>query len=509
MNACAVEVPPVQAGRGKQSRTVVVIGSGFGGLAAAVRLQTQGYDVKLIEARDQLGGRAQVFRRGGFTFDGGPTVITAPFLLKELFAGAGRRIEDYVRIVQVDPFYRVSFHDGRHFDYSQDGEAMERQIAAFAPRDIAGYRTMLSKTRAIFDKGFTELADKPFLKFSDMIRIAPDLLRLQSHKTVYQFVSSYIRDPFLRRVFSFHPLLVGGNPFQTTSIYALIQHLERHWGVHYAMGGTGAVVAALGRLFTELGGKVLLNTPATRIVVENGAAVGVETTDGILRADAVVSNADAPNTYRKLVRPSERRKNTDARLERMRYSMGLFVLYFGTDRQYPDVKHHSILLGERYESLLDDIFNKHRLTEDFSVYLHRPTATDSSMAPSGCDSFYALVPVPNLRNGSDWRVEGPRLRERLIDYLETHGLPELRQHLVTDLILTPLDFEQKLNSYLGAGFSLEPLFSQSAWFRPHNESEDVKNLFLVGAGTHPGAGIPGVLSSAKIAEKLVRERLPC
>lgn len=509
MNACALETPPIAGTGGNRRKQVVVIGSGFGGLAAAVRLQTQGYAVTLVEAREQLGGRAQVFRQGGFTFDGGPTVITAPFLLEELFAGAGRRIEDYVKIVPVDPFYRIAFHDGRCFDYSRDGAAMERQIAAFAPGDLPGYHAMLSKTRAIFDKGFTELADKPFLKFSDMLRIAPDLIRLQSHKTVYQFVSGYIRDPFLRRVFSFHPLLVGGNPFQTTSIYALIQHLERQWGVHYAIGGTGAVIAAMGRLFTELGGRTMLNTPARRIVVENGAAVGVETDAGTLRAEAVVSNADAPNTYRKLIRPVDRRKNTDARLERMRYSMGLFVFYFGTNRQYPDVKHHTILLGERYESLLDDIFNKHRLTEDFSVYLHRPTATDPAMAPAGCDSFYALVPVPNLRSGADWRIEGPRLRERLIDYLETHGLPDLRQHLATDLVLTPLDFEQTLNSYLGAGFSLEPIFSQSAWFRPHNESEDVRNLFLVGAGTHPGAGIPGVLSSAKIAEKLVRERVPC
>jgi len=383
-------------------------------------------------------------------------------------------------------------------------------VAAFCPSDAAGYREMLVQARAIFDKGFTELADRPFSKFMDMVRIAPDLIRLHSHKTVYQFVSKYVKDPMLRRVFSFHPLLVGGNPFQTTSIYALIQHLERQWGVHYAMGGTGAIIEALGKLFLSLGGTLRLSTPVRSVLVNKGAASGVESSSGErFFADAVVSNVDGPNTYRKLLAGHSRRKNTDSRLERMRYSMGLFVLYFGTTKQYPAIPHHTIILSERYRELLDDIFNRKHLSEDLSIYLHRPTATDASMAPPGCDTFYALVPVPNLESGTNWSVEGPRLRDRLIAFLERHSMPELSKNLVTDFHITPADFEQSLNSYAGAGFSLEPVFTQSAWFRLHNESEDVRNLFLVGAGTHPGAGIPGVLSSARIAEKLVLERVPC
>lgn len=495
---------------GSARRKVVVVGSGFGGISAAVRLQTAGYQVTLVEARSQLGGRAQVFRRDGYTFDGGPTVITAPFLIEELFTNAGRRMEDYVRMVPVDPFYRIEFHDGRHFDYTGDAAEMEKRVAAFSPGDVEGYRRMLLKARAVFDKGFTELADQPFSKFWDMIRIAPDLLRLDSHKTVYQFVSTYIQDPLLRRVFSFHPLLVGGNPFQTTSIYALIQHLEREWGVHYAIGGTGAVIDGLARLLSGMGGKIRLNAPVRSIVVNEGRAIGVELNSGErIIADAVVSNVDGPNTYRKLLGHHARSRNTNQRMESMRYSMGLFVLYFGTRVRYSEIKHHTIILSERYRELLHDIFNRKVLSEDFSIYLHRPTATDPNMAPEGCDAFYALVPVPNLQSGTDWTVEGPRLRDRLLDFLERHNMPGLRRNLATDLFLTPLDFEQSLNSYAGAGFSLEPVFTQSAWFRLHNESEDVRNLFLVGAGTHPGAGIPGVLSSAKIAEKLVRERVPC
>jgi phytoene desaturase len=343
----------------------------------------------------------------------------------------------------------------------------------------------------------------------DMIKIAPDLIRLQSHKTVFQFVKSYVKDPMLQRVFSFHPLLVGGNPFQTTSIYALIHHLERQWGVHYAMGGTGAVVDGLGRLFRELGGRVRLNTPVKRIVTEGGRAVGVVTEAGeTITADAVVSNADVANTYRKMVPAADRRRWTDSKLDSMRYSMGLFVIYFGTKGSYSDIKHHTILLGERYEGLLTDIFQKKILGEDFSIYLHRPTATDPSMAPEGHDCFYALVPVPNQLSGIDWKTEAKPFRDRVMAYMEKQYLPGLQSRLVTERLFTPLDFETTLNTYRGSGFSFEPIFTQSAWFRPHNESEDVKGLYFVGAGTHPGAGVPGVLSSAKIVEKLICDRLP-
>lgn len=490
-------------------KRLVVIGSGFGGLATAIRLQARGYDVELLEARDQLGGRAYVYRQDGFTFDAGPTVITAPFLIDEVFQAAGRRMGDYLRIVPVDPFYRIEFHDGRAFEYNGDEQETERRVAAFAPGDLDGYRTLLSRARGIFQKGFVELADRPFLNVTDMLRIVPDLLRLQSHKTVYDFVSQFIQDPLLRRVFSFHPLLVGGNPFDTTSIYALIHYLERQWGVHYAMGGTGAVVAAYGKLFRELGGRVRLSTPASRIVVENGHATGVVTANGErIAADGVVSNADVANTYRKLLPETTRRKYTDRRLRSMRYSMSLFVIYFGTSRKYPDVRHHTIILSERYQDLLRDIFTTKRLSPDFSLYLHRPSGTDPAMAPAGCDCFYALIPVPNQLSGIDWLKEARPFRDRVMRLLEERYLPGLQSSLVTERIFTPLDFETTLDSFAGSAFSFEPVLTQSAWFRPHNVSEDVPNLFFAGAGTHPGAGLPGVLSSAKIAEKLVCERLP-
>ena len=491
------------------AKTIAVIGSGFGGLAAAIRLQARGYRVVLLEARDKPGGRAYVYQQDGFTFDAGPTVITAPFLIDELFSIGGEATADHLNIVPVDPFYRIEFHDGRSFQYNGDAADTERRIEAFAPGEIPGYRDMLKHAKAIFQKGFIELADRPFLEFTDMLKVAPDLIKLQSYRTVYGFVSKYIKDPFLRRVFSFHPLLVGGNPFQTTSIYALIHHLERQWGVHYVMGGTGALVRELVALFERLGGSIRLSTPVHQIHTCAGSVCGVETFSGeLIPVDAVVSNADIANTYRKLLPGALRRKNTDAHLESLRYSMSLFVLYFGTSKQYPDIQHHTIVLSERYRELLDDIFNKKILGDDFSLYLHRPSLTDPSMAPSGCDCFYALIPVPNQQSGIDWTVQARPFRDRIIKFLEERYLPGLSSHLLTERVFTPLDFETTLNSYAGAGFSFEPVLRQSAWFRPHNLSEDFDNLYFVGAGTHPGAGVPGVLSSAKIAEKLICERLP-
>jgi phytoene desaturase len=409
----------------------------------------------------------------------------------------------------VDPFYRIEFHNGRRFEYNGDEAETERRVAEFAPNDLDGYRQMMRQAKAIFEKGFLELSCRPFLKFTDMLRVAPDLLRLQSYRTVYQFAAKYVQDPLLRRVFSFHPLLVGGNPFETTSIYALIHYLERRWGVHYVMGGTGALVAAMGRVFQELGGCLRLNSPVREITVENGRATGVYTAKGErIAAEAVVSNADVANTYRQLLPAGARKKYTDKRLANMRYSMSLFVIYFGTTKQYPDMRHHTILLCERYRELLGDIFNRKTLPDDFSIYLHRPTCTDPSMAPEGCDCFYALIPVPNQASGIDWRSQAGPFRDRVMQFLDARYLPGLLDHLATERIFTPLDFETTLNSYQGSGFSFEPVLTQSAWFRPHNESEDVRNLFFVGAGTHPGAGVPGVLCSAKIAENLICQRLP-
>lgn len=484
---------------------IIVIGSGFGGLSAAIRLQMQGHRVTVLEKRDKLGGRAYVYSQDGFTFDGGPTVITAPWLIEELFTEAGRNPADYLQFLPVDPFYRIYFEDGATFNYNGDPQGMEREIAKFNPDDVAGYRKFLERTKKIFATGFG-LIDSPFLTFGSMLKVLPDLVRLRADRSVYRYASRYIRDERLRRVFSFHPLLVGGNPFQTTSIYTLILYLEREWGVWFAKGGTGAVVEALRRLFAELGGAVSLNTEVQEILIDEGArrARGVRIADGRqLPADAVVCNSDTAFTYRNMMPERFRRTYTNKRIDRLKYSMSLYVLYFGTDRQYPQIPHHSIMLGKRYEGLLDDIFNRHHLPEDFSLYLHRPTATDSTLAPAGCDAFYVLSPVPHLASGNDWKKAARPYRDAIVKYLEDRYMPDLSRHIVTEHWIDPLHFRDTLNSHLGSAFSIAPILRQSAWFRPHNRSEEAENLYFTGAGTHPGAGLPGVISSAKIVANLL------
>jgi len=489
---------------------IVVIGSGFGGLAAAIRLAAKGHEVTMLEKRDKPGGRAYVYEREGFTFDGGPTVITAPWLIEELFTLASRDPADYVTMLPVDPFYRIFFPDGAHFDYSGDGERMAAQIARWNPDDVEGYKEFVRRTERIFAKGFTELADQPFLTPWDMAKIAPAMVRLESYRSVYGFVSTFVRDDRLRQVLSFHPLLVGGNPFQTTSIYTLIHYLERKWGVWFAKGGTGAVVAALARLFEQLGGTLELNKEVGEITLDDaGRANGVRLKDGReVPADAVVCNGEVAFAYQHLLPARYRRRNSDRRLRRLRYSMSLVVIYFGTDRQYrgtdgPPLAHHDIILGPRYGPLLQDIFTRKTLADDFSLYLHVPTLTDPALAPPGCDSFYVLSPVPHLGAGIDWRQAARPYRDRIMGFLEERYLPGLSRHIVTEHMIDPRHFQGTLNSYLGSAFSVEPILTQSAYFRPHNRSEDVPNLYFVGAGTHPGAGLPGVLSSAKIAERLI------
>lgn len=497
------------------TQRIVVIGSGFGGLAAAIRLAVRGHDVTLLEQRDQPGGRAYVYRQDGFTFDGGPTVITAPWLITELFALAGRDASDYLHIVPVDPFYRIFFDDGEHFDYSGDPARMVDQIRRMSPYpgDAGGYLSFVAGTDKIFAKGFTELADRPFLSPFDMAKVAPDLVRLQSYRTVYGYVSRFVKDERLRQVLSFHPLLVGGNPFQTTSIYALIHHLERTWGIHFAMGGTGAIVDALATLFGELGGRLELNAEVVEIEAASGRATGVRLADGRrVPADVVVCNGEVARAYQRLLKPSLRTTYTDRRLAMMRYSMSLVVIYFGTDRQYrgtdgPALAHHDIILGPRYEGLLDDIFTRKHLADDFSLYLHMPTLTDPSLAPPGCDAFYVLAPVPHLGGSTDWSATAKPYRDRIMGFLEDRYLPGLARHIVTEHMIDPRHFDTTLSSYLGSAFSVEPVLTQSAWFRPHNRSEELPNLYFVGAGTHPGAGLPGVLSSAKIADALIADEI--
>jgi phytoene desaturase len=484
---------------------IVVIGSGFGGLSAAIRLQAQGHDVTVVEKRDKPGGRAYVYEQDGFTFDGGPTIITAPWLIHELFELCGKRTDDYVRLVPVDPFYNVRFDDGTIFRYTGDRDDVIREIRKFEPADVDGYLRFAAATEEIFRTGFA-LIDKPFTRVADMLRVAPDLVRLQSHRSVAGFVNRYFRDERLRQVFSFHPLLVGGNPFQSTSIYAMIHTLEQRWGVWFAMGGTGALVRALARLLEEAGGSMLLEREVVEIVVDERTrrATGVRLADGeTVPADAVVSNADVAFTYLKLLPARVRRVNGDRKIQRLRYSMSLFVVYFGTDRRYEDMAHHEILMGPRYRGLLDDIFTRKTLAEDFSLYLHRPTATDPSLAPPGCDAWYVLSPVPHLGGSTDWRTAAGPYRDAIVRHLERRYMPGLSKHIVTERRIDPLHFRDTLNSHLGSAFSVEPILTQSAWFRPHNVSEDVPNLYFAGAGTHPGAGIPGVMSSGKIVADMI------
>lgn len=489
--------------RVKSSRAVV-IGSGFGGLAAAVRLRVMGYDVTVLEALDQPGGRARVFRRDGYTFDAGPTVITAPYLLEELFALAGRRMEDYVKLVPVDPFYRILFHDGSSFDYVQDEERLLAQIAALSPRDVDGYRRLAAHSERIFDVGYTQLADQPFDRAADMLRVIPQMVRLESHRTVYGLVSRYIKDERLRQAFTFEPLLVGGNPFTTTSIYLLIHWLERKWGVHFAMGGTGRIVAGLVRLLEEMGVEVRMNAPVDEIEVSNGRASAVCLEGGErIAADVVVSNADPSYVYTRMIDPAHRRRNTNAAVGRKRQSMSLFVAYFGSTKQFPEVAHHTIVLGQRYKGLLNDIFRKKRLADDFSLYLHAPTRTDPSLAPPGHEALYVLSPVPNNRAGIDWRRQAEPYFERVLEELDRRVLPGITSTVTTPSFLTPNEFEHDLRSVDGAAFGPEPRLTQSAWFRYHNRCGDVDGLYFVGAGTHPGGGVPGVLSSAKVLERVV------
>jgi phytoene desaturase len=487
----------------------VMIGAGFGGLAAAVRLLVRGYRVTVVDRLDQPGGRARVLRQDGYIFDAGPTLITAPFLFDELWALAGERREDHVALVPIAPFYRIRFDDGAWFDYTGDAGAMRREVARFDPAGVAGYERFLRKSERIFEVGFEALGHVPFSRAADMARIVPAMVALESHRTVYGLVSKYIRDPRLRVVFSFHPLLVGGNPFSTTSIYTLIAFLERKWGVWYAMGGTGAMVKGIADLIGRLGGRFRFGETVEEIIVDAAGArpraTGVRLQSGeVVPADLVVSNADAAWTYRRLVRPAHRRRWTDARLDRARLSMSLFVWYFGTDRRYPDVAHHTILLGPRYRGLLRDIFQRKQLADDFSLYLHRPTATDPSMAPEGHDAFYVLSPVPHLGSGDAWDdAQTERYRRAVAGYLEATVLPGLSRHVAASLTLTPRGFLYDYLSVQGAAFSFEPVLTQSAYFRPHNVSEDVDGLYLVGAGTHPGAGMPGVLSSARVLDTVV------
>ncbi len=492
--------------KGSDSRRVAIIGSGFGGIAVALRLQAAGLSTVLFEARDKPGGRAYVYERDGFIFDGGPTVITAPSAFEELFAAAGKRLSDYVEFLPVKPFYRLIWDDGDAFDYVGDSDQMVEQIRARNPDDVEGYLKFVDYSRRVYKRGYEELAAVAFQKLTDMLKVAPALAALRADRSVYDTVARFVKNEHVRQALSFHPLLVGGNPFETSSIYTLIHYLERHGGVFFPRGGTGALVQGLLRAYQELGGELRLSCPVLNVAVETQGTRTrhLVTTPGNQREpfDLVVSNSDVHHTYAKLYQGNPAAERTARSLKRKQWSMSLFVLYFGTDKPY-DIAHHTILFGPRYKELLDEIFHGHSLPKDFSLYLHSPTVTDPSLAPPGCGSFYVLSPVPHLGNAPlDWDKLAEGYADRILSALETH-MPDLRRHVVVKHYLTPKSFERDLFAYHGSAFSVAPVLSQSAWFRPHNRDPKIPGLYLVGAGTHPGAGLPGVVASARATADLI------
>ena len=483
---------------------LIVVGSGFGGIAAALRMRAKGYEVTLLEKQADLGGRARVFTKDGFTYDAGPTVVTAPYLFNELFSLFKKNIEDYVKIVPLDLWYRFVFNDGSVFNYSGNENEMESQISKIS-NDLNGYKKLITFTEKIFNKGFVELSDKPFNNFLFMIKQIPALLKLKSYQSVYQLVSSYISNEKLRRIFSMHPLLVGGNPFSTTAIYALILFLEKKWGIHYAMGGTGKIVEALEKLMKEEDITILKNAEVVEFLTKNKKITGIQLKNGsIINCDYLICNSDPPNVYKNLIKSNNQYNFLfNQKIKRMNYSMGLFVYYFGSKKKYNNIAHHTICFGNSYQDHLKKIFDDKILTDDISYYLHRPTATDPGMAPENHDAFYVLVPVPNNLSGINWKEKGDSFKDLVIAKMEKTTLPNLRENIVSDFYLTPDYFEQELSTLHGSGFSIQPKFTQSAYFRFHNQSEIFSNMFFVGAGTHPGAGMPGVLSSAKVLDKLL------
>ena len=483
----------------------IIIGSGFGGIAAALRLKAKGHNVTLIEKHNDLGGRARVFKKNGFTYDGGPTVITAPYLINELFELFKKNPKDYIKLKPLDTWYQFVFEDKSKFNYSGNENEMKNQIEKINSEDVEGYTKLVNFTKKIFDKGYTELSDVPFNKPFVMMQQLPALLKLKSYKSVYSLVSSFIKNEKLRRMLSMHPLLVGGNPFTTTSIYGLILYLEKKWGIHYSMGGTGNIIIGLEKLMNEVGVEIIKGHEVKKIILEKKKIIGVELDNAQkINANYIVCNADPPGVYENLL--NGKKNNSflfNWKKNRMEYSMGLFVYYFGTKKTYNDIEHHTIKFGNKYKEHLEDIFDNKKLNNDISYYLHRPTATDKSMAPTGHDCFYVLVPVPNNQSNIDWEIEGEKMKNMVIDKMENDLMPELRENIVEDFYLTPDYFEKDLNTKYGSGFSIQPKFSQSAYFRFHNKSEIYDGLYFVGAGTHPGAGVPGVLSSAKVLDKII------
>lgn len=500
--------PPAPAGQRRAPRAVV-IGAGLGGLAAAMRLGAKGYRVTVLDRLDSPGGRGSAIRRNGHRFDLGPTIVTVPQVFRELWAACGRDFDAEVELRALDPFYEIRWPDGSRFTVRGSTEAMRAEVARLSPGDLAGYDRFLKDSEARYRFGFEVLGRRPMHALADLLKALPRFGLLRADRSVYAHVARRVRDERLRMALSFHPLFIGGDPFRVTSMYILVSHLEKAFGVHYAIGGVAAIAEAMARVVEAQGGSLRLGEEADEILLREGRAAGVATTRGeVLPAEVVVSNADAGHTYARLLRNLPRRRWTDRHLASRRWSMGLFLWYFGTRGTrglWPDVGHHTILNGPRYRGLVDDIFVHGRLAEDMSLYVHRPSVTDPTVAPPGGDTFYALSPVPHLGHADpvDWRREAEPYRQRVLRVLEQQLLPGLSRHLSASLVFTPEDFRDRYLSPYGAGFSIEPRILQSAWFRPHNLSEELPGLYLVGAGTHPGAGLPGVICSAEVLAQLL------
>ncbi len=487
-------------------KKIVIIGSGFGGLAAAIRLQARGFQVTMLEKNEHIGGHAYQLIKDGYTFDMGPSLITAPDILEKLFQSAGKTMADYLDLLPLDPFYRIYFHDKTMLDYSGDATRMKTQMAKFNQHDADQYDRFMDDARKIYDAVITDgLGSRPFMSLSTFFSFIPKATKLKALYSAYSFVTQYFKDARHRFTFSFHPLFIGGNPFRSPAVYLMIPYLEKKGGVWFTKGGMYSVVKAFERVFVELGGTIHTNSEVAEITVKNGRASGVRTKSGrVFEADAVISNADFIYTYKDLLKPEVRSKWSDKRLKGVKYSMGAFLLYIGVRRQYPELLHHTLILSQRYKELVRDIFDTKILPDDFSMYLHVPTRSDSEMAPPGCESMYVLIPVANLSGSIDWSVKRKEFTDRVLEFLEEDfGLTDLRKNIDVLETYTPEDFKRERNSYLGSAWGVEPRFTQTAYFRPHNRSEDIPNLYFVGASTHPGAGVPGVLLTAEATESVI------
>jgi phytoene desaturase len=488
-------------------KKVIIIGSGFGGLAVGCRLAVRGFDVDIYEKRDRPGGKAYVYELNGFKFDGGPGVISAPYLFDDLFKITGKHRQDYFDLIPVEPNFRIFNRQGITFDYVKDFDLILTQIDRLSPLDKEGYQRFIQSIYGLLQKGLVELSAKPFNKINDLLEAIPGLIRLKTQPSVYDYISGFIKDEFLRQVFSLHPLLLGGNPFETSNIFSVLHQLQVKWGVFAGNGGTGAIVDGIMRLFFELGGSLYLENEVSEILTQGRTATGIRLADGSIRyADAVISNADLAFTYRYLLPEKSRRKYSDQFIENLHYSNSLFVMYLGLRQRYDKncLTRNNILIGDHFKETIEDIYINKKLTDHLLLFLYLPTQSDPTLAPPGCESICVVAPVPNQDSGIDWSKMARPYRDRILQFLERNYFPDLRANIIAEHYIDPSYFERSLNSYKGSAYSLQPTLDQYAWFRPHNRSEDINNLYFVGAGTHPGAGLPGVLTSAEIVSKIIQ-----